>query len=164
MFQMSETTFVQARLKSGDDPAKFFMEIDKIIMVLASLGVHKDEEFVEYHHERWAMRTVVNNVTHSHIETVARRRFADLSLEAKGPVNHRQALVADGSDHEGGSGKSRGGKLNSSSNGDTGDSNKGTRAGSAGPSSRKERRTSFRCDQPGHIKENCTAYFILSPL
>lgn len=42
----------------------------------------------EHHHERRTMRTVVNNVTRSLIETVAWRRFTDLSLEAKSPVNH----------------------------------------------------------------------------
>lgn len=33
-------------MKSGDDPGKFFTEIDEIVEVLASLDVRKDEESV----------------------------------------------------------------------------------------------------------------------
>lgn len=118
-------------MKNGDDPSKFFIERDKIIQVLESLGVHKDEESVcvklldglaeEYHHERQTMQTVVDNITRSHMETVAWRRFADLSLEAKTPVNHGQALIVGRSGRKGSYRKSRGRKSNSSSNGGTGD-------------------------------------------
>lgn len=106
------------------------------------------------------MRTVVDIVTYSHVETVARRRFGDLSLETKAPVNHGQALVAERSGRKGASGTSHDRKSDNSSNGGIVDRKKDTSAGSRGPRSRKERRTCFWCDQPGHIKENCTARLI----
>lgn len=88
------------------------MKVDEIVEVLASLGVQKDEASVcmtlrdglakEYHHKRQTMRIVADNVTRSHSETVARRRFADLFLGTKAPVNHGRAFVEDGSSGKGG--------------------------------------------------------------
>lgn len=105
----------------------------------------------------------IDNATRSHVETVPRRRFAGLSLETKGSVNCGQVLVVDGSGRKGGSGKPRGRKSSSSSKGGIGDSNKGIRAGSEGPSSRKEWNTFSRWDRSGYIRENCIDPLILLP-
>lgn len=132
------------------------MEVNEIVEVLESLVVLTDGESVyknflggaatEYHHERRVIRTVADNVTRSHIETVARRKFANLFLDTKAHVNHEQALVADRSGRKGGSGKSCGRESKGSNNGGTSDGGMDTSTESAEPSSRKERRTYFKCD------------------